>query len=313
MSEHDELGARLAGALHDEADRLRPDPALQTILARTQQRRRSAPAGSRRWWPVLAGAVSAAALVVVALVVFGLPHGSRPPETASPTSRSVTTVYFINPGGRLVPAPVTIRDTGNPVPDAVRALLTAKPVDPDYVNPWLCAGMQYDASTATTRTTVVTVNFQRPSRFVPGVGCGIDQPLVLQQLAFTVASAAPGATAVRLRGLDLYPHLPRTPVSLQPEDLAPIILESPTQGQRVSSPVRVTGTSDTFEANVAWRVLQDGKVIRSAATMGGSYGQPKAFGFRVRLAPGSYTVEVYEQSPRNGKVINLDSKDFTVE
>ena len=79
MTDHDDTGTRLAAALQDEAERVRPEPALQSILART----RSVPRRSRRWWPAVAGAVSAGALIAVALVVFAAPPTTEPVAVAA--------------------------------------------------------------------------------------------------------------------------------------------------------------------------------------------------------------------------------------
>jgi len=92
--------------------------------------------------------------------------------------------------------------------------------------------------------------------------------------------------------------------------LPPILVRNPSIGQQVSSPIRVSGTAEVFEAVVNITILDaQGHEIVSAttpATCGtgcrGAYA--KAVAYRVdRTQLG--TVRVYESSPRNGEPINV--------
>lgn len=331
MNEHDEVGTRLASALHAEAETVRPEPALQSILART----RSAPARSRRlgWWPALAGAVAAGALVAVALVVFG---GSPTSEPGPVASQRETTVYMLGfePGddARLFPEEVVAPNTGDPGVDAVNALLTHQPDDPDYTNVW--ANLNGDADPPTTAPIAVTsvieadgavyVDFSGPIDYPWGTGTIIDwlvfdSKLFTQQLVYTVQTTLDTADPLVItRDGTRVESVLAEPVSgiSQPDPyaLAPVQIESPAQGETVSSPVTVSGQSATFEGNVVWRVKQDGDVVEHGFTTSqGASGVFGPFEFSVDLPPGDYTVEAYEESAENGEIINLDSKDFTVE
>ncbi len=93
--------------------------------------------------------------------------------------------------------------------------------------------------------------------------------------------------------------------------LAPVYLTSPTQVV-TDGPLRVTGESNTFEATVNWRVIQGGDIVREGYAMGGSYGEWKPFHFTVDLPPGSYTVEVFEASAKNGSPRSLTRVEATV-
>ncbi|RKN51363.1 spore gernimation protein [Micromonospora endolithica] len=94
--------------------------------------------------------------------------------------------------------------------------------------------------------------------------------------------------------------------------LPPIVVTAPAIGQRVGTPVTVTGTADVFEATVSVRVLDAaGREVGTAfttATCGtGCRGAFRvAVGYRVgREQPG--TVEAYEVSPADGSRTKLVS------
>lgn len=93
------------------------------------------------------------------------------------------------------------------------------------------------------------------------------------------------------------------------ENVTPFILvESPVPGETVSNPFEVTGISNTFEANVRYRLVgADGTVLDDSfttATSGtGTWGD---FAFEIGFdAVGEGTLEVFEESAEDGSVINL--------
>jgi hypothetical protein len=87
------------------------------------------------------------------------------------------------------------------------------------------------------------------------------------------------------------------------EDETPLILvESPTPGATVTSPVTVTGISNTFEANVLYEVTgPDGAVLDdgfTTATSGtGTWGE---FTFTIEPDPGDVTLTVFQESAEDG-------------
>lgn len=90
--------------------------------------------------------------------------------------------------------------------------------------------------------------------------------------------------------------------------LPPIVVESPAIGERVSSPVQISGTANVFEATVSIRILDaDGNVLVetfTTATCGtgcrGSY--EESVGFNVDFEQEG-TVIVYESSAEDGSVL----------
>jgi hypothetical protein len=87
-----------------------------------------------------------------------------------------------------------------------------------------------------------------------------------------------------------------------------ILVESPVPGETVEDTFAVTGISNTFEANVQFRlvgpddaVLDEGFTTATAGT--GTWGD---FAFDVTSGtPGTATLEVFEESAEDGSVTNL--------
>jgi hypothetical protein len=78
-----------------------------------------------------------------------------------------------------------------------------------------------------------------------------------------------------------------------------VFVESPASGETVASGFHVTGCSNTFEANVAWRLrARDGRKLASGFTQGGSR-ESAPFSFVVRYSVDAGEIgqlEVYEPS-----------------
>ena len=82
----------------------------------------------------------------------------------------------------------------------------------------------------------------------------------------------------------------------------------------VTSPVVITGMACTFEANVSWELLQNKKIIDSGATTAAS-ACPDRSAWKIELgelAPGKYTIRVFDLSAEDGSLVSEDDKDFTV-
>lgn len=97
------------------------------------------------------------------------------------------------------------------------------------------------------------------------------------------------------------------------EDLvAPIVVEAPIPGERVTSPVTVSGTANVFEANVTMRILgPDGEVIAetfTTATCGtgcrGTY--RKNIPFQV-VEETDGVIQVFESSAEDGSPLHVVS------
>ncbi|MDQ3103644.1 MAG: Gmad2 immunoglobulin-like domain-containing protein [Actinomycetota bacterium] len=290
-----ELDSELGAAVRSEAESVQPTDRLGEIRARTQ----NDPA--MQWWRlplVLAGgAALVAASVVVGAVLLADPDPADPdPPMAISATREVTVFELGQVNGQLwlYPAQVTTEDTGDPALDAVLAL-SATGWHP-------CTTAEVQA--VEVRARLVTVAFGAGGRM------GVCLPDVFaaqaQQLAWTVRTATESNRPVRSTSPDIGP------VKADPEVLSPVLIESPADEATVSSPVRVSGTSDTFEANVQWEVRRDGEVVDAGFTSGGTMGERGPFRFTVDLPPATYTVRAYATSPEDGRLVAEDTKTFTV-
>ncbi|MDG4800633.1 Gmad2 immunoglobulin-like domain-containing protein [Micromonospora sp. WMMD980] len=110
-----------------------------------------------------------------------------------------------------------------------------------------------------------------------------------------VAFAPAGATTGRDDYADLLP---------------PIVVTAPASGDRVASPVTVTGTADVLEATVSVRVLDAaGREVGTGFTTA-SCGSGCRGAYRVavryrRAAAGAGVVEVFQVSARDGSRVDL--------
>ena len=92
--------------------------------------------------------------------------------------------------------------------------------------------------------------------------------------------------------------------------LPPILVESPLIGERISSPIKISGTADVFEAVVSISILDaQGQEIANTTTMAtcgtgcrGAYST--SLGFVVDQTQAG-TVRVYEVSAMDGRPINV--------
>ncbi|MGV9808706.1 Gmad2 immunoglobulin-like domain-containing protein [Micromonospora chersina] len=222
------------------------------------------------------------------------------PTTAAPTGPdgTLTVQLWFARNGKLVPtrraSPATVATS--------RLALTELAAGPSV------------AETAAGLTTLVPAGTQ-VTRIAAGVAT------LLPPAGFD----AGGAATARLRRAQVVWTLTQFPtvrrVAFAPADAAtgrddyadllpPIVVTAPAIGDRVGSPVTVTGTADVYEATVSVRVLDAaGQEIGTAFTTA-SCGSGCRGGYRVdvryrRPAAGSGTIEVYEVSARDGSRTNL--------
>jgi Immunoglobulin-like domain of bacterial spore germination/Sporulation and spore germination len=332
----EEIAEELATVLRSEAERVTPEPALQQILTRAHQSRRSRPVMKhRRWLPMLAGAVAAAGVVVAAIVVFAPSEDRTTPEPALSCAEQVhegcpvdLAVWYRTPGGgQLISGGFTVRSTGDVGVDAVEALLNGRVAR--FGNPWSGLGSGQpqpiaEVNDVTHADDAVTVDFDRPlsaSASLEGDGGSFGE-LTLQQLVLTVQSALrtddpvqitiEGSPATEAFGVPLS-----DPLQADWSLVSGIRPATPAQGETVSSPVQVTGESSTLDATMQYAVLQDGEVVDEGFATGGADRQ-EPYSFQLELPPGEYTLKLWEENLATGpeawtREIALVFTDFTVE
>jgi hypothetical protein len=259
--------------------------------------------------------------------------GTAPTQDASPTTAAspvvspspgsqARAVYWLGAtrdprGPRLYREFVRRPATADPVRDAVEAMLSLEPSDPDYVSLWAdgttVREVRRDGTTA-----VVDLSREAATN---GGGSGFEA-MTLQQLVHTVTAADPSLTAVRLlvEGEPVETLWGSTdasrPVSRAPaiETLGPVWIDLPDGGPL---PPEFGGTAAVFEATVTWELRQDDRVVQegfSTATEGAP-GRGEWTGSVEEAAdvpPGDYVLWAYESSAKDGSITWLDTKRVTV-
>ncbi|MDZ5443019.1 Gmad2 immunoglobulin-like domain-containing protein [Micromonospora sp. 4G57] len=258
------------------------------------------------------------------------------PVGASPTAGATATPR--------APAPAATTPSRRPPPASPT---TTVPVAPDesgeggtiVVQLWFVRDGRLAPTRRTLPATVATSRLALtelaagPSRAEAAAGLTTRVPTGVQvvRIADGVATLAPpagfadgGAAAVRLRRAQVVWTLTQFPTvrgvafaGAAPvgrddyADLLPaIVVTGPSVGDRVTSPVSVTGSAEVFEATVSVRVLdatarEVGTSFTTAACGSGCRGDYRAT-VRYRVAAtGPGTIEVYEVSPRDGSRVNV--------
>ena len=93
------------------------------------------------------------------------------------------------------------------------------------------------------------------------------------------------------------------------DPLPPIVIESPLPGESVTSPIRVTGTANVFEATVSFEVRDDaGNVVMRTFTTATS-GSGTRGTFETELAvpnlAGPATIVAFEASAEDGSPLHV--------
>lgn len=347
-----EFEDRLRDGLHAEGARVRPADGLAAIRRRTASAGRRTwwvPALSGLAAVGLVAGVVALATGLPDGDRGPTTQAAGPSESAGSDTGSATvtssagevTVWVLRnetkspaPGARYVgtslyPATriVEFVPGDSPGVDAVQALLAYDLADDeDELNIWHDGlgpdqPLDVDVRSVEHQAGVVTVDFAGAVDDpwpTTEVSWAVDPVLFSQQLVRTVQDALDTTDPVLVtqdgEPVDRVLTAPvKQPIQADDASLAHVYVTSPTGNVTVDGPLRVTGESNTFEATVNWRVLQDEDVVRDGYAMGGSYGEWEPFRFRVDLPPGSYTVEVFEASAKDGRAQSVNTIRVTVE
>ena len=97
---------------------------------------------------------------------------------------------------------------------------------------------------------------------------------------------------------------PTDEVAPDPVTNGPNSITAPVAGAQVTGPtVTVSGEGTAFEATLNYRVVVAGTqdVVAEGYTMAGANGEVGPYSFDVELAPGEYTVQVWEPDVSDGE------------
>ncbi len=257
-------------------------------------------------------------LVACAALVGCGPIAPIPTNSATPVLSPARMFWVADTGTslRLFAEDVSLPKTGERGLTALRYLVAHKPVDPDYSTLWpaqtIVKQVAIVGDSATVDLSSVHLN----------VGSEAES-IAVQQLLWTLFAAEPELTSMRItvdgRAVEtLAGHLDATGPFTRPpayEVVSPVWLLEPTEGARLSGgTVTLSGMACTFEANVAWSIKQDAKVVRSGSTTAAA-ACPDWSPWSVKiqgLAPGAYTAEAAHYSPKDGGLVAHDTKQFTL-
>ncbi|KQZ87529.1 hypothetical protein ASD62_18335 [Phycicoccus sp. Root563] len=266
---------------------------------------------------------------------------TAPTQTSSPTTSPnsgpgvVMTfpAYFVGPVGGSTPTYKLFREfirqevAADPTPaDKVTVALTlamnAQPYSntDGYLQPW--SGTTVTAATVANDVIEVRLSGPGAEGFTPEV-----QRLAVQQLVWTAeAAVGRGPLPVRFEieggATKLFGSISTDQSFTRPsadeswKDLAPIWVTAPSRDQVLpsASPVTVKGEASVFEATVGWELTRGTTSVKTGNAMA-TIGAPSrgTYSFSLgTLAPGTYTVKVYEASAKDGSIAAEDSVTFTV-
>ena len=315
-----------------------PD-ALPRIRARIGTRRRQR---SRALFSIASLATTAAATVIAVAVGFTscLPgdRGSQPPggsttepgltTPATPTPSTLRApVYFMGQsGGKPVlyweyhQVPIGDGSVATRIRGALTVSLSGAVNDANYGSAW--------STPVTVRS--VTVTDDAVVVDLSGVTVGSTDPatdaIAVQQLIYTATGVATdmGSTRPGVRLLfdgaqrsTLWGSVPVAGIltrAPQGETLAQVWLVSPQEGNTVNPTFEVHINGSVPEANVILRVRDSGGTIVYDKPQTLSVGGPGRGDIKVpmTLAPGSYTLEAFYESPDDGSIQALDDHHITV-
>lgn len=189
------------------------------------------------------------------------------------------------------------------------------PRDPDYVNLW---GGKNSLNSITYSGHIATLDFAPISLNVGGEAEG----RAIDQIVWTYLEMVPKVKAVRLtvngKVVESFAgHVDTTGEFVKGADyevLNPIQISSLLDGSSLTNPVEISGEACTFEANLFWRLSQNGKVLKEGSTTA-AMACPDRSPWRIafkELTPGSYRIEAIEYSAEDGSLSAIDDKDFLV-
>jgi len=196
------------------------------------------------------------------------------------------------------------------------ALIEGMPKDSDYVNLWpketKINSVVIAGDKATIDLTLGKMN----------VGSEAES-MAIAQLVWTATAADTKVKRVQLT-VDgkivesIAGHVDATKAftrGLTYEVLAPVWITYPEEGATVHAQgFTLSGMASTFEANVAWKVFQNGKLVQQGSTTAAEAAPAwKPWSVSIPgLTPGKYMFIAMEYSPKDGSLVAQDTKNATL-
>ena len=241
---------------------------------------------------------AAAVLVALALMASGC-DGS---ESKSPETQSVA-VYFLR-DGKLSPVRRTVETSSTPGRTALESLFDGptSAERADGLETAIPGGTTLDGVALTDGVATVDLRGDLPA--------SRDQGLLETAQIVATLTRFPSVRTVRLAGGGTWT---RHEIEQQTPQ---ILVESPLPGDRVTSPIRVRGTANVFEATVSFEVRDaNGKVLRRSFTTATSgTGTRGTFDTKLAVpgAVGPVTIVAFEASAEDGSPLHVTTVPVTV-
>lgn len=278
--------------------------------------------------------------VSLSLVLAGCGNSQTPTPTPTPsTPHTVVTSPATTPSSSATPTVVTkayaqywVADTARGfrlyreyvrlevTPDPIKASLTAlfagKPKDSDYVNLW--------PKETKVNSVVVTGDLATVDLTLGKLNVGSEaESMAIAQVVWTATAANTKVKRIQLtvEGKiveSIAGHVDATKPfkrGLTYEVLAPVWITFPEEGATVSAQgFKLSGMASTFEANVAWKVFQNGKLVQQGSTTAAEAAPAwKPWSVAIPgLTPGNYMFIAMEYSPKDGSLVAQDTKNATL-
>ncbi|GAP55728.1 hypothetical protein AHiyo6_22930 [Arthrobacter sp. Hiyo6] len=212
---------------------------------------------------------------------------------------------------------------------ALRAMMSQKPLDPDFFTPWQ---NPKKLATSISGKNVITVDVSADA-FNSNVDTSMAERAI-QQLVYTATAAGASSglvdagqqiqVVILVDGHTDYLAFNRvrlgTPMSRSAGMVAPVWIIDPQEGTQVADgSVKVSGRSIVPGGKLRWKILRvDGSADKSPylsgdMTASSDASQSGLFSLTVNLGPGNYEVRVWQIDPsRNDTELNVDSRGFSV-
>ena len=247
-----------------------------------------------------------------------IPMSASTPNKPTPETMALAQYWVANTarGLRLYREFARLEVSPDPITAALRALVTSQPKDSDYMSLWPL-GTKINGVSVSGDVATIDLTFDNLNVGAEG------EILAIAQLVWTATAADPSVTKISLivdgkKVESLAGHVDATVTFTRAptyEVLAPVWITSPEEGVEMSAKgFTLSGLASTFEANVVWKVSQNGKLIQQGFTT--SLGAAPAWEpwsvVITGLAPGVYQFAAMEFSAEDGSLVAQDTKTVTL-
>lgn len=257
------------------------------------------------------------------------PSTSAPLETTQSSNKAP--VYWIGRSNGNVFLYREFRDVPeqeNPVTRALRAMMSEKPLDPDFFTPWQ---NPTELATSISGKNVITVDVSQDA-----FNSNLDADMAvraIQQLVFTATAAAASSglidagQQIQVRILVdshtdyvAFDHVKLgAPMSRAAGMVAPVWIIDPQEGTDIAGgSVKITGRSTVPGGKLRWQILRTAgngdktPYLTGETTASTEATQSGLFTLALSLSSGSYELRVSQSDGSNSDELNVDTRKFNV-